>query len=100
MTLDVVGFGALNLDRLFQVNHIACEDEEGQIKNLHESCGGSAANTIIGLARLGLDTGFIGKISSDREGEILLVNLKNEDVDTRRNHKKLHRKKWHSSWLR
>lgn len=24
MTLDVVGFGALNLDRLFQVNHIAC----------------------------------------------------------------------------
>lgn len=82
MTLDVVGFGALNLDRLFQVNHIACEDEEGQIKNLHESCGGSAANTIIGLARLGLDTGFIGKIASDREGETLLGNLKNEDVNT------------------
>ncbi|BDZ71237.1 carbohydrate kinase family protein [Methanobacterium petrolearium] len=81
MKLDVVGFGALNLDRLFQVNRIACKEEEGQIKNLHESCGGSAANTIIGLARLGLDTGFIGKIASDREGETLLDNLKNEDVD-------------------
>jgi ribokinase len=76
-----VGFGALNLDRLFQVNQIACKDEEGQIKNLHESCGGSAANTIIGLARLGLDTGLIGKIGSDREGETLLDNLQNEDVD-------------------
>jgi ribokinase len=81
MKLDVVGFGALNLDRLFQVNQIACKDEEGQIKNLHESCGGSAANTIIGLARLGLDTGLIGKIGSDREGETLLDNLQNEDVD-------------------
>ncbi len=76
-----MGFGALNLDRLFQVNQIACKDEEGQIKNLHESCGGSAANTIIGLARLGLDTGLIGKIGSDREGETLLDNLQNEDVD-------------------
>lgn len=39
MTLDVIGFGALNLDRLFQVNQIACKDEEGYIENLIESCG-------------------------------------------------------------
>lgn len=82
MTLDVIGFGALNLDRLFQVNKIACKDEEGYIENLQESCGGSAANTIIGLSRLGLETGFIGKIGSDREGETLLQNLNAEDVNT------------------
>jgi len=82
MTLDVIGFGALNLDRLFQVNQIACKDEEGHIINLNESCGGSAANTIIGLARLGLETGFVGKIANDREGETLLRNLQKEDVNT------------------
>jgi ribokinase len=81
MTLDVIGFGALNLDRLFQVNLIACKDEEGYIEDLNESCGGSAANTIIGLARLGMDTGFLGKIAMDQEGETLLKNLENENVD-------------------
>lgn len=82
MTLDVIGFGALNLDRLYQVNKIACKDEEGHIEDLHESCGGSAANTIIGLTRLGLDAGFIGKVARDQEGETLLGNLINEGVDT------------------
>ncbi|CEA14347.1 MAG: carbohydrate kinase family protein [Methanobacterium formicicum] len=78
-----MGFGALNLDRLYWVNKIAGEDEEAYITNIHESCGGSAANTIIGLARLGLTTGFLGKIASDRQGNLLLENLRNEGVDTR-----------------
>ncbi|MCC7551141.1 MAG: carbohydrate kinase family protein [Methanobacterium sp.] len=82
MSLDVIGFGALNLDRLFQVNKIACKDEEGYIEDLHESCGGSAANTIIGLSRLGMETGFLGKVASDREGKTLMENLKSEGVDT------------------
>jgi ribokinase len=80
--LDAVGFGALNLDRLYRVNKIAGEDEESYITNVHESCGGSAANTIIGLARLGLSTGFLGKVAMDRPGKLLLENLENEGVDT------------------
>ncbi|MEN6574500.1 carbohydrate kinase family protein, partial [Methanobacterium aggregans] len=39
-------------------------------------------NTIVGLSRLGLKAGFIGKVAGDREGEILLQNLQNEDVNT------------------
>lgn len=31
--------------------------------------GGSASNTIIGLARLGIDTGFVGRIGKDSFGE-------------------------------
>jgi ribokinase len=77
-----VGFGALNLDRLYRVNKIAGEDEEAHITDVHESCGGSAANTIIGLTRLGLSTGFIGKVTRDRQGKLLLENLENEGVDT------------------
>lgn len=82
MTYDVVGFGALNLDRLYQVNRIAGEDAESFIKDSKLSCGGSAANTVIGLSRLNLNTAFIGKVGNDREGELLLENLKNEEVNT------------------
>ncbi len=79
---DVVGFGALNMDQLHMVDQLAGPDEESFITGFTESCGGSAANTIIGISRLGLKTGFIGKISTDREGKILLNNLIQEKVDT------------------
>ncbi|MGO9386997.1 MAG: carbohydrate kinase family protein [Methanobacterium sp.] len=82
MSLDVVGFGALNIDKLYQVNKIAKEDEEAYIKDYTQSCGGSAANTVVGLSRLGLKTGYIGKVANDPEGTLILDNLKNEDVNT------------------
>ena len=58
--LDVIGFGALNFDKLYRVNRIAEVDEESFIQEQDEACGGSAANTIVGLARLGSKVGFIG----------------------------------------
>lgn len=33
------------------------------------TCGGSAANTICGLSSMGVETGFLGKVGSDRYGE-------------------------------
>lgn len=81
MTYHAVGFGAINLDKLYQVNKIAREDDESFIYDLKMSCGGSAANTLIGLSRLGLRTALIGKTAQDQEGEHLLANLKDEGVD-------------------
>jgi ribokinase len=66
---DVIGFGALNLDKRF-------------IENCVEACGGSAANTAIGLARLGCKVGFIGKVGGDKEGKLLLEDFRKEGVDT------------------
>ena len=80
--LDVIGFGALNVDRLFQVNCIAHAEEESFIENQHETCGGSAANAIVGLARLGCKVGFVGKVGSDREGDMQVSEFKAEGVDT------------------
>jgi len=78
---DAVGFGALNVDKLFKVNKIAGVDEEGFIIDSEESCGGSAANTIVGLARLGCKVGFIGKVAYDKEGEMLLEDFRKEGID-------------------
>jgi ribokinase len=79
---DVVGFGAINLDKLFKVNLIAAAEEETFVTDFTEAPGGSAANTIVGLARLECKTGFIGKVAADVEGEKLVEAFRREDVDT------------------
>jgi len=81
LRLDVVGFGALNLDKLYRVNQIARAGEEIFVKGLTVSPGGSAANTVVGLARLGARTGYVGKLADDPEGEYLLDDLRREEVD-------------------
>ena len=78
----VVGFGALNVDKLFKVDRLAHAEEESFVINEEEICGGSAANTIVGLARLGVNVGFIGKIAMDREGDLQLADFSKEHVDT------------------
>jgi ribokinase len=79
---DVVGFGALNVDKLFRVNRIAAAEEESFIEDYAEACGGSAANTVVGLARLGCKVGFIGKVGRDKEGTLLLADFCKEGVNT------------------
>ncbi len=79
---DVVGFGALNVDMLFKVNRLAGPEEESFTEDYTEVCGGSAANTIVGLARLGCKTGFIGKVANDREGKMQIDCFTKENVDT------------------
>ncbi|MEM1507815.1 MAG: carbohydrate kinase family protein [Candidatus Bathyarchaeia archaeon] len=82
MTFEVVCFGALNVDKLYRVDRLAGADEESVITDFSESPGGSAANTAVGLARLGVKVGYIGKVAKDREGELLLKAFLSEGVDT------------------
>src|SRR3972149_5175558 len=78
---DVVGFGALNVDKLFKVNALANAEEESFIEDYAEACGGSAANSVVGLARLRCKVGFIGKVGCDREGDSLITDFRKEGVD-------------------
>ncbi|HUK85936.1 MAG TPA: carbohydrate kinase family protein [Candidatus Acidoferrum sp.] len=79
---DVVGFGALNVDVLFKVDRLAKAEEESFVEDYTEACGGSAANTVVALARLGCKTGFIGKVADDREGKLQIDCFNKEGVDT------------------
>lgn len=81
-SFDAIGFGALNVDKLFKVNRIAAADEESFVTHFEEACGGSAANTIVGLARLDCKVGYIGKVAEDREGKLLISHFQKEGVDT------------------
>lgn len=79
--MDVIGLGALNYDKLYVVERMAKAGEEVGIKEVRESPGGSAANTIVGLARVGAKAGFIGVVGTDEEGGIILRDLARENVD-------------------
>ncbi len=79
---DVVGFGALNVDTLLKVDKIAGAEEESFIHDYTEACGGSAANTAVGLARLGCNVGFIGKVADDHEGQLQIDCFQKEGVNT------------------
>jgi ribokinase len=72
MGLDAVGFGALNYDYLYIVDTLAYGDQQVIIKKSHGSPGGSSANTIYGLAKLGLRTGFVGAVGDDPEGKEII----------------------------
>lgn len=60
-------------------------EELGTINNVKgfQKCpGGAPANFAVGLARLGVNIAFIGKVGDDPFGEYLLNVLKNEKVNT------------------
>jgi ribokinase len=79
---NAVGFGALNVDTLLKVDKIAGAEEESFVHEIAEACGGSAANTMVGLARLGCKVGFVGKIADDHEGQLQVECFQKEGVDT------------------
>jgi sugar/nucleoside kinase (ribokinase family) len=104
---DVVGFGALNNDLFYEVDffgrvnfgqirleagrEIQGSDEEFQhlLSLLHRhgrfkgrSGGGSAANTIFALSRMGFNTAFIGKVGKGEDGDFLVHSLEAGKVDT------------------
>ncbi len=79
----VVGFGALNLDKIMLVDKIPSAEEEGYVISTELHPGGSAANTMVGIARLGLRAGCIGKIGDDDEGETIISDLDKNHVETR-----------------
>jgi sugar/nucleoside kinase (ribokinase family) len=102
---DVIGIGALNLDLLYEVDDLAALRQEGwplhagrehsltpvEFRHLlqgleHDgtlrfrSGGGSAANTIVALARMVFQTGFVGRVGADEEGAFILREMKGVDL--------------------
>ncbi len=80
---EVIGLGALNYDVLYVVERIARGGEEVGIIDVKKVPGGSAANTIVALSRLGVDAGFMGIVGRDKESELILEEFRKEGVETR-----------------
>jgi len=106
---DVIGFGALNLDMIFRVknlrNFLRKLNKKTQVlapgaeiagtgvdldyvltvlrkngSSKAKSGGGQAANTIFALSRMGFDTGYVGKVGNDLQGDFLIESLGSTDT--------------------
>ncbi|MBE0415306.1 MAG: carbohydrate kinase family protein [Dehalococcoidia bacterium] len=80
--IEVIGFGALNMDLIHNVKRIL-SDGEAVVTDYCLAPGGSAANTIYGLAKLGVKTGFLGVVGDDEEGRMLLEDFRSVGVNTK-----------------
>jgi ribokinase len=80
-TIEIVGLGALNIDHIYKVERLL-EDGETTVLESSSFPGGSAANTIYGLAKLGMKTGFCGVVGDDDSGKMLLRDFQKAGVDT------------------
>lgn len=78
---DIIGIGALNVDYAYKVDEIIGDDEIN-IKDYQKFGGGSSANTIYGLAKLGVSCGFVGAIGNDEDGNFILNDLKSIKINT------------------
>ena len=60
------------------IDHQKAKFIDNQTANLKKTIttGGSAANTIHGIARLGTATGFIGKVGKDSKGHLFYKDMK------------------------
>jgi len=79
--IEVVGFGAMNIDHLCQVKELVVDGEQA-VTGFESIPGGSAANTIYGLAKLGVITGFVGAVGTDKSGKLLMDDFKTVNVNT------------------
>jgi ribokinase len=70
----------MNMDQLYSVERILVDDE-APVQEFNQHPGGSAANTIYGLAKLGIKCGFIGAVGDDETGKILIEDLIKVGVD-------------------
>ena len=70
--------GELLIDFVSTTPDVTLTDAPGFVK----APGGAPANVAVGLARLGIDTGFIGKVGADPFGYFLTKTLQQNNVDT------------------
>ncbi|MDP2720322.1 MAG: carbohydrate kinase family protein [Dehalococcoidia bacterium] len=78
---EITGLGAMNLDLLYSVDRVVTNGES-TVTGYQKYPGGSAANTIYALARLGARAGFSGTVGDDDEGRLLVQSLRSAGVNT------------------
>lgn len=76
-SMDLVGIGRLCIDLNADQFNRPMEETTSFTKYV----GGSPANIAIGAARLGLKSGFIGKVSDDQMGRFIQQYLKENNLD-------------------
>ncbi len=76
--LDLIAVGRLAID----LNAEQINRPMEETRSFTKYVGGSPANIAVGAAQLGLQCGFIGKVSDDQMGRFILRFLEEKNIDT------------------
>lgn len=76
--MDVVCMGELLAEFVATKENVSLADSPGFVK----APGGAPANVAVAIARLGMSSGFVGKVGDDPFGAFLRRTLETEGVDT------------------
>lgn len=79
--IEVVGLGQACVDYLGRVPRYPAEDGKVELEEIHMLCGGPASTAMVTLQALGIETTFLGSISDDHFGKMILRNLQEKGVD-------------------
>ncbi|NMC04911.1 MAG: carbohydrate kinase family protein [Candidatus Lokiarchaeota archaeon] len=80
--LDLIAIGATNMDIIAKIDKFPEIDDQVAVKSLAYAPGGSAANSVVAAAKLGLRVGFMGKVGKDHNGIELIKAFQDVGVDT------------------
>ena len=81
--LDVIGLGTNAIDQVIQLYRIPDADAKVVCppQNYGLFDGGVMGNTLTGLARLGLKTGYLGKLGDDSFGGMIKKSCQDDNID-------------------
>ncbi len=80
--MKVLNFGSLNVDYVYQVDHIIMPGETQSSSQRNVFAGGKGLNQSVALVKAGLPTYHAGQVGNDADGEMLLQVLREHGVDT------------------
>ena len=78
---DIIVIGDINIDVIFSISGYPIPGTEAVASAVQMHTGGSAVNTAIALANMGMDVGFVGRVGEDSLAEQILDDLKKSGVD-------------------
>ncbi len=77
--MNILNFGSLNIDKVYEVDHLVRPGETITGRSFREFCGGKGLNQSIALVSAGAEVYHAGKIG--RDGHLLKVFLEKAGVD-------------------
>ncbi len=78
----VVVVGSINIDLIARTRHAPAASETVNSDEIFLIPGGKGANQAVGMARLGLEVTFVGRVGKDFFGTYLIHELEKENLNT------------------
>ncbi|NQU64289.1 MAG: carbohydrate kinase family protein [SAR324 cluster bacterium] len=79
---DVIGMGGCAIDMVGMVNSLPKRDTKQKMSRFIRQAGGTVANALVGLARLGVKCSYLGKLGDNDFSHLIINEFCREGIDS------------------